>query len=114
MNMMNSGVDIHGLAHISGDGLLNLLRLDAEVTYRIYNMITIPPIFNAIQEIGKISNEEMFRVFNMGVGFCFVVPFDSAKNTLDHCSNNGFESWIIGQVQDCSVSGEQGLLGLPV
>lgn len=99
MKMMNSGVDIHGLAHISGDGLLNLLRLDAEVTYRIDNMITIPPIFNAIQEIGKISNEEMFRVFNMGVGFCAVIPEAQVDLALSLIQNDGDDVQVIGRIE---------------
>lgn len=97
--LMDEAIDIHGLAHISGDGLLNLLRLDAEVTYRIDNLPGIPDVFKAIQQIGKVSIEEMFCVFNMGIGFCAVIPEEQADLAVNAIRENGDSVQIIGHVQ---------------
>jgi len=72
-------IPILGMAHITGGGLVeNLPRclpegLSVEVDY---NAWTLPDIFKKIQKAGEIEEDEMKRVFNMGIGFCIVVPPD--------------------------------------
>ncbi len=73
VELLHSEVDVRGLAHITSGGLGNLLRLEAEVAYEIDNPLSVPPIFDLIQELGEVSDEEMHEVFNMGCGFCAVV-----------------------------------------
>ncbi len=63
---------INALCHITGDGLLNLLRVDSQVAFIIDHIPEPPPIFKLIQDYGKISDNEMFQVFNMGIGFCII------------------------------------------
>jgi phosphoribosylformylglycinamidine cyclo-ligase len=72
-------VEVKGLFHITGDGLFNLVRTAEPVGYRIENFPSPPPIFKFLQQFGSISNEEMFRVFNMGIGFALVIPDDSEQ-----------------------------------
>jgi phosphoribosylformylglycinamidine cyclo-ligase len=72
--LLRSEVDVRGLAHITSGGTKNLLRLAAEVAYEIDEPLPAPPIFHMIQERGGVSDEEMSEVFNMGCGFCVVVP----------------------------------------
>jgi phosphoribosylformylglycinamidine cyclo-ligase len=74
LELLRSAVDVRGLAHITSGGAANLLRLAAEVAYEIDDPLSIPPIFKLIQEQGDVSEEEMYDVFNMGCGFCVVVP----------------------------------------
>jgi phosphoribosylformylglycinamidine cyclo-ligase len=74
IQLLRSEVDVRGLAHITSGGTENLLRLVAEVGYEIDDPLPIPPIFGLIQELGEVSDEEMRQVFNMGCGFCVVVP----------------------------------------
>jgi phosphoribosylformylglycinamidine cyclo-ligase len=74
LELLRSEVDVRGLAHITSGGLGNLLRLAAEVGYEIDDPLPVPPIFELIQERGGVSEEEMYDVFNMGCGFCLVVP----------------------------------------
>jgi phosphoribosylformylglycinamidine cyclo-ligase len=74
VELLRSEVEVHGLAHITSGGTDNLLRLAAEVGYEIDDPLPVPPIFDLIQERGNISDEEMREVFNMGCGFCVVVP----------------------------------------
>jgi len=73
MELLRSDVDVRGLAHITSGGLRNLLRLEAEVAYEIDDPLPVPPIFDLIQELGEVGDEEMHEVFNMGCGFCVVV-----------------------------------------
>ncbi|HEX2371753.1 MAG TPA: phosphoribosylformylglycinamidine cyclo-ligase [Solirubrobacterales bacterium] len=74
VELMRSAVEVRGLAHITSGGLGNLLRLEAKVGYEIDNALPAPPIFSLIQERGSVSDAEMYEVFNMGCGFCCVVP----------------------------------------
>ena len=74
VELLRSAVDVRGLAHITSGGTANLLRLAAEVGYEIDAPLPVPPIFALIQEQGDVSEEEMYDVFNMGCGFCVVVP----------------------------------------
>jgi len=74
VELLRSEVDVRGLAHITSGGTGNLLRLVAEVGFEIDDPLPVQPIFQLIQEHGGISDEEMYDVFNMGCGFCVVVP----------------------------------------
>jgi phosphoribosylformylglycinamidine cyclo-ligase len=74
LELLDSEVDVRGLAHITGDGLNNLLRLGKEVGYAIDDPLPPQPIFELIASRGGIDDEEMHGVFNMGCGFCVTVP----------------------------------------
>jgi len=74
VELLRSPVEVRGLAHITSGGTKNLLRLAAEVAYEIDDPLPVPPVFNLIQEHGGVADEEMREVFNMGCGFCVVVP----------------------------------------
>jgi phosphoribosylformylglycinamidine cyclo-ligase len=78
MELLRSDVDVRGLAHITGDGFLNLGRLEAEVGYRISDPLPPQPIFELIAERTDTPPEEMYEVFNMGCGLCCVVPVADA------------------------------------
>jgi phosphoribosylformylglycinamidine cyclo-ligase len=78
-------VQVHGLAHITGDGLLNLLRLNEEVGYDIDDPLPPQPIFDVIERAGEIDPATMYETFNMGTGFCCIVAerdVDSAVASL--------------------------------
>ena len=64
---------VHGMCHVTGGGLLNFNRL-SKYGFRFDTPITPPPIFSWIQEAGDITATEMYRTFNMGMGFAYVVP----------------------------------------
>jgi len=84
VELLRSEVDVRGLAHITSGGTKNLLRLAAEVGYEIDDPLPVPPVFELIQEHGNVSDEEMSEVFNMGCGFCVVVPAGDAEAALGH------------------------------
>jgi len=68
--------DIHGMAHITGSGLLKLRRLK-NMKYVIDKPLKPHKIFSFIQEIGNVDLDEMYRTFNMGMGFAIIVDEDS-------------------------------------
>ena len=74
LELLASEVDVRGLAHITGGGLLNLLRLHAPVGFEIDAPLPVPPVFGLVRELGDVSDAEMWEVFNMGCGFAVVVP----------------------------------------
>ncbi|HZO06341.1 MAG TPA: phosphoribosylformylglycinamidine cyclo-ligase [Solirubrobacterales bacterium] len=74
VELLRSPIEVRGLAHITSGGTGNLLRLAAEVGYEIDAPLPVPPVFGLIQERGEVSDAEMREVFNMGCGFCVVVP----------------------------------------
>lgn len=87
-------VEVHGLAHITGGGLLNLKRL---TPYGFsMEMPPIEGIFRFIHDNG-VPLEEMFRVFNMGVGMVAVVPQEGKEEALE-LLNRHFESFELGRV----------------
>jgi phosphoribosylformylglycinamidine cyclo-ligase len=83
VELLRSEVTVHGLAHITSGGLGNLLRLAADVGYRIEDPLAVPEVFELIRERGGVSEEEMHDVFNMGCGFCCVVPAGEQEAALD-------------------------------
>ncbi len=83
VELLRSEVEVRGLAHITSEGLGNLLRLAAEVGYEIDGPLAVPPIFELIRERGGVSDEEMHEVFNMGCGFCVVVAAEDESAALD-------------------------------
>jgi len=70
--------EVHGLVHLTGGGFRKLMRVTS-LGYRIYDPLEPHPIFRFIQEIGEVEDEEMYRTFNMGMGFAIILPEDDAK-----------------------------------
>jgi len=100
LEMLSEGIEIKALAHITGDGFLNLQRVEREVGYEIYSLPPTPPIFQLIQEKGNVSDEEMFRVFNMGIGFCIMVAPSDVQQVLDICENHKTKAYVLGRVTE--------------
>lgn len=96
--VLEAGVDVKGLAHITSDGFLNLPRLESNVGYVIDNLPEVPPIFEFIKEAGKISDSQMYEVFNMGVGFCLVVSPHHESRTRQIVEASGLKAYTIGYV----------------
>lgn len=91
-----AGLQVKALMHITGDGFLNLARTAAPVGYQIHTLPPTPPIFTVLQEVGQISDAEMFQVYNMGVGFCVVVAEPDAERVLHVITEQGTRAWKIG------------------
>tara|TARA_R100000697_G_scaffold29009_1_gene38208 strand:- start:191 stop:1156 length:966 start_codon:yes stop_codon:yes gene_type:complete len=94
-------VPILGMAHITGGGIVeNLPRcipdgLKANVNYDSW---PLPDIFKKIMLAGEIPPEEMKRVFNLGIGYCIVIPKEAERDAHDTINAFGYKSWTIGEV----------------
>ena len=98
MAMLNADIKLKALVNITGGGLLNLLRVASPVGFVINNLPEPQPIFNAIQDYGSISDEEMYTVFNMGIGFCVVVPQADVPKVLAITQKHNLASYEMGYV----------------
>jgi len=91
-------VPVHALAHITGDGFLNLTRVEARVGMRIETLPAPPPVFAVLQRLGGIEDAEMYRVFNMGIGFCVIVPPEHEARAIAILGAHGKACQRIGTV----------------
>jgi len=99
--LWEAGVEPHGLVHVSGGGLLNLGRLAADVSYELDALPPPPPVFALIAEAGKIPAATMYATFNMGIGFCVVIPAARQQAAMDALKSAGEEparvGWVTGR-----------------
>jgi len=98
--LAEAGVPLRAMLHITGDGLLNMRRIQPDVSFRVHTLPEPQPIFRMIQSLGGIEDAEMFRVFNMGIGFCVIVPADGAviARVAETCRAAGIATTVIGEV----------------
>ncbi|PCJ18091.1 MAG: phosphoribosylformylglycinamidine cyclo-ligase [SAR86 cluster bacterium] len=94
-------VDIHALAHITGGGITeNLPRVLPDNAQAHINLDSwvIPEIFNWLQEKGNVTDQEMYRTFNCGLGMIICVSSEQAQQTLDVLNQESEQAFIIGSV----------------
>jgi phosphoribosylformylglycinamidine cyclo-ligase len=96
MEILQRVKGVKALINITSDGLLNLTRVEAKVGFEIDRLIEPHPIFPLIQRHAKVEDSEMFEVFNMGVGFCYVVDPDDVALTISILENHGRQAQRIG------------------
>ena len=112
LDAISAGIDIHGMAHITGGGLPeNLPRcLGASQSVQIEpNSWVIPPIFQWLADAGQVSAESMFNTFNMGIGFVVIVSPEQAEQILDWFESQGVAAYTIGKV----IEGVGEVVGIP-
>jgi len=96
MDMLSQGLDIKALVHITGGGLLNLNRVHSPFGFVIEYLPEPHAIFSVLQRLGKISEAEMFSVYNMGIGFCVIVGEHDADTAIDTAMRHDVEAYKIG------------------
>ncbi len=92
---------VHGIAHITGGGLLeNTERILPKGVDLVFDKASwkIPSLFSWLQQLGEVPEDEMFHVFNMGVGLVFIVSPFYANTVHETAARLGLESWVIGGV----------------
>ncbi len=82
LELLRSGLPVHGLAHITGGGLANLLRLSGDAGFAIDAPLPVPPVFDLVREHGAVPEAELWGIFNMGCGFVAVVRQDAADEAV--------------------------------
>jgi len=87
---------VSGLAHITGGSFTKLLRLK-KIGYNIDSLPKIPPIMGLIEEQG-VKSEEMYKTFNMGVGFCVIASVDQADKIKSIFKKHKISSQEIGKI----------------
>jgi phosphoribosylformylglycinamidine cyclo-ligase len=96
-----SNFDIHGMAHITGGGLTeNIPRsipenLSASIDTSSWVM---PEIFKWLQANGSLEDEDMFRIFNCGIGMVLIVKEDDSIEILEEIKNHNFKCFSIGKL----------------
>ena len=99
--LQTAGVNVQGIAHITGGGIVeNLPRAlpDGLTAHVDYESWPVPPLFKLIQKKGGVSNSEMPRVFNMGIGMIVIIKKEQAETALSAVG----KGWLIGKVIDSS------------
>jgi phosphoribosylformylglycinamidine cyclo-ligase len=94
--MLDALLPIKALLHITGDGLLNLRRIQAPMGFVIEYLPEPQPIFRLIQARGRVSEAEMYQVFNMGVGFCVVTAPAAAAPVHAIARQHGVTAYDLG------------------
>ena len=100
LNVLNEN-EIHAIAHITGGGLPeNVARILGEAFDAAIHKSSwkTPRIFSEIQSAGAIDDEEMFRVFNMGIGMVLIVPPNSTNRVLDELNKEKKPAHVIGEI----------------
>ena len=90
---------IHGLSHITGGAFTKLNRLNSNVDYVLDDLPEIRGIFKQIMKDGKINVTEMYKTFNMGVGFCIVASKDKAEDIMDVINKDNRKCRVIGKIK---------------
>lgn len=100
VSALRSAVGVRGLAHVTGGGLPgNLPRALGGYGARLRpDSWEEPRVFGFVRSLGGVPEEEMRRVFNLGVGFCAVVPEERVEEGLQAIRDAGCRAWRIGEV----------------
>ncbi len=105
---MMMDLPVFGLAHITGGGIVdNILRVIPERCNIMLRKQSweVPPIFRYLQQAGKISDQEMMRTFNNGIGLIAVVPEDATEETLERLNAMGEKAFDIGKIMERKEAG---------
>jgi len=99
--MLIRDLPIHGLAHITGGGISeNIVRILPRSCKAVIKKgsWTIPPVFHFLQNAGNVTDAEMMRTFNNGIGMIAVVPEQTAQDVLERLHGTEVQSFLIGEI----------------
>ena len=98
-------VEVNAISHITGGGFWeNIPRVLPEGTKAVIDSSSWswPAVFSWLQNAGNVTEHEMYRTFNCGVGLILAVNKDNVEQTLSVLSAQGENAWVIGHIEDCS------------
>ena len=93
--------DIHGMAHITGGGLQgNLNRILPDATDAVIKKGSWPilPIFKCLEQMGSLDPDDIYRAFNMGIGYVLVVPPENADQIVKMINESEYKAYLIGEI----------------
>jgi phosphoribosylformylglycinamidine cyclo-ligase len=101
LEMLDSGIDLNAMVHITSGGYCNLNRVENDnIRFVIDPLPPTPAVFNHIQDCGEVSDAEMFEVFNMGIGFCIIVEgTQEVEAVTEICKKHQIPCHVIGSVE---------------
>ena len=91
-----NNINVKAYSNITGSGLFNIVRINSPFGYTIESFPEIPPVFSLIKELGQLDFAEMFRVFNMGIGFTVTVAAQDKERVLKIIKGKNIEAFHIG------------------
>jgi phosphoribosylformylglycinamidine cyclo-ligase len=110
INGLLKDLPIHGIAHITGGGIPdNLVRVVPQACSILIRDESwdVPPIFSFLQQAGNISEKEMARTFNMGLGMIVVVPDNAVLDVLQRIEAMNDRAFAIGEIRDVKETGKR-------
>ena len=114
LQLLSSNVAIHAMAHITGGGLPENLPRCLPAGCRAQVNPTgwaRPSLFDWLQHAGDIPERDLWHTFNLGIGFCLVVPEDQTDLAIETCRAQQLQAWPIGSIVQGNP--EDGVIGLP-
>ncbi|MGI8801778.1 MAG: phosphoribosylformylglycinamidine cyclo-ligase [Solirubrobacteraceae bacterium] len=108
LDLLRSEVPVRGLAHITGDGVLNLLRLGEGIGFAIDDPLPVPGICRLVCDLAGLDAADAYRVFNMGCGFVVVVGAEESGAAVERLAPHHPGARAIGRVTDSA-----GVITLP-
>jgi phosphoribosylformylglycinamidine cyclo-ligase len=114
--LKDAAIPIHGMAHITGGGLPeNLPRCLPAGMHAVIDPLSWqrPALFQWLQETGEIPEADIWHTFNLGIGYCLVLPAQAVEAALAVCHAQGHHGWQLGQVAAGAATGGTPLAGLP-
>lgn len=114
--LLRVGNLVKALANISGGGLLCLGRLSKHYSLEVDFVPPAPSIFRLIIDAGRLTDEEAYAAFNMGIGMALVCDPESVGQLLDHFTKTDISAWVLGKVIEDDAPGriflrKEGLIG---
>ncbi len=100
--LLGERVPVKAAIHVTSDGFMNLTRVASKVGYVLDSLPDVPPVFKAIHNHGDVTVEEMFSVYNMGVGFCLIVDKEAVESVISLVQGHAKRAWRIGYVTEKS------------
>jgi phosphoribosylformylglycinamidine cyclo-ligase len=98
--VMDAGVELTYISHITGHGLLKLMRPTKELTYRVERLPAVPPVLAFLVEQASLDAAAAYSTFNMGCGYAFYCPSGSGERIVEIARRLGLEASVCGRVED--------------
>jgi phosphoribosylformylglycinamidine cyclo-ligase len=98
--VMNAGVELSYISHITGHGLLKLMRPTKELTYRIERLPEVPPVLSFLVREAGLDAAAAYSTFNMGCGYAFYCPAGDGERIVELARPLGLDAAVSGRVEE--------------